>query len=298
MTRFQWENLEQFISLVNLLSLRNDGQLQPGKKRITKTSTSVGTTKLLGMARKTNSSNIFWTASRYPGEGVKTSLLVARNHGFQKLDVIFCGKLERLLADIGASVQEETDSSIREVKRTELWKELVCYNQPRLDKDANRLCTHLRVFKTSGSLDSILSYNDSECRTFCDDHRIGPYSEATHEAYMKVVQERILEPDNILCSGDSTAKRRRLTECTHSIRRMRSLWIFLLSFPKVSAGHRLLDIRSSDRLRSCYYMLVNAALKIPEFAQLTIVLVKNLRPRVCPSTLPPLTDAMKFFGGI
>ncbi|KIO03213.1 hypothetical protein M404DRAFT_1001487, partial [Pisolithus tinctorius Marx 270] len=82
--------------------------------------------------------------------------------------------------------------SIREVKRAELGKELVCYNQPRLDKDANRLRRHLRVFKTSGSLDSILSYYDSECRTFCDDRRIGPYSEATHEAYKKVVQERIL----------------------------------------------------------------------------------------------------------
>ncbi|KAI6146658.1 hypothetical protein BKA82DRAFT_1001487 [Pisolithus tinctorius] len=73
--------------------------------------------------------------------------------------------------------------SIREVKRAELGKELVWYNQPRLDQDANTLRRHLR---------HPFLY-DSECRTFCDDRRIRPYSEATHEAYMKVVQERILE---------------------------------------------------------------------------------------------------------
>ncbi|KIN99012.1 hypothetical protein M404DRAFT_822624 [Pisolithus tinctorius Marx 270] len=131
MTRFQWENLEHFISLVNLLSLCNDGQLQPGKKRITKTSTSVGTTRLLGKASKTNSSDIFWTglrrscretaagntfvaqhsSARHPGEGGKAPSLVTRNHGFQKRGVIFCCKLERLLADISASGQEETHST-------------------------------------------------------------------------------------------------------------------------------------------------------------------------------------------
>ncbi|KAI6102713.1 hypothetical protein EDD16DRAFT_228200 [Pisolithus croceorrhizus] len=325
MARFQWENPEQFIGLVNLLSLRNGGQLQPdnsdeaehrnidacrddlavweGKEDELKQQLLDRFAEILSRdkgGKYVCCVALHQSAGRHLTESVGISLLVARNHDFQKEDRIFCETLERLLAAIGAFVQGKTNSI--SAVMSELWEELMCYNQPRLDKDADLLRRHLRAFKASGSLDSIPPHNAlklpqdniSECRIFCDDHRIGPYSEATHEAYMRLIQERIRRLDDILCTGDSAVQRRFLVEYSYSILQMESLRIYLYSFPQVSAAHRFLsDIRSLGRLKSSYYMLVKAALNIPGFAQLSITLVKNFPPRLCPSTLPSLADVMK-----
>ncbi|KAI6037923.1 hypothetical protein EDC04DRAFT_2083362 [Pisolithus marmoratus] len=327
MARFQWEDFEQFIGLVNLLSLR-DGQFQPrnGNKEEYEDIDVCRDEQVVWegeedelkqhfldrfaeiMSRDKGgkcvcSAALQQSASRHPGEGVKISLLVARNHNFQKRDSIFCSTLERLLTAIAASVHGNTNN-VPAVKR-KLWEELVCYNQPRLDKGANRLRQHLRVFKASGSLDSVPPYctsklpqdSDSKCRTSCDDYGIGPYSEATHVDYMKLAQKHIFELDTVLCTGDRATQRRSLAEYTYSIRHMPFLWMFFNSCHKVSAGHRLLsDVYSLGRLKSCYYVLVNAALHIPGFARLSIVLVKNLLPRVCPTTLSPLAGMMKSLG--
>ncbi|KAI6137183.1 hypothetical protein F5141DRAFT_71953 [Pisolithus sp. B1] len=323
MARFQWENPEQFIGLVNLLSLRNGGQLQPsngdgerhhnivvcgedpavweGKEDELKQHFLDGFAEIMSRdkgGKYVSSAVLHLSTGRHPAEGVKASLLVARNGGFRKRDETFCSTLEGLLAAIGASVRGQTNSTL--AARRELWKELVCYNQPRLNEGANKLRKHLQMLKASGSLDDIPPYsarvelpqdNDSECRTFYSDCCIGSYSEATHVDHMKLAQKHIFELDTILRTGDKAT----LAEYSYHICRTTSLWIFLHSCLKVSAARVLLsDIRSLGRLKSCYYMLVNAALNIPGFAQLSIVFVKKLSPRVCPSTLPPVTDITKF----
>ncbi|KAI6146682.1 hypothetical protein BKA82DRAFT_4356100 [Pisolithus tinctorius] len=346
MAKFRLDNPEQFISLVNLLSLRNGGQLQPSKKEEEEhedndvcaddESTVWGgkedefKQRFLDrfaeiMSRDKGGEHVCCVALRESGdqrldEDVKISLLVARNANFKNLDENFRRRLEKLLATIGTSVSGQQngrlvllciqirldDSCILDIVavKNELWEELLCYNQPRLDFYADSLRANLKAFKAAGSLDSIPHYNprlpqndDSEHKIFCDDSCIGPYSEATHDDYMKLAQKHILELDAILCTGSRATQRRLLVERTYSIRHMTSLRIFINSCPKVSIGRGLLsDILFLGRLRSCYYTLMEAALNLPGFSGLSIIFVKSPPRRTCPATLPPLTDAIKFLG--
>ncbi|KAI6138605.1 hypothetical protein BKA82DRAFT_4234313 [Pisolithus tinctorius] len=329
MAKFEWENLEQFISLTNLLSLRNGGQLRPGN---TSKDEDVGVDvgfnggnsdtgdskedelkeRFLDrfaeiMSRDKGGKHVCCVAlqesgDRHLDEDVRISLLVARNDTFNEQDTKFFRTLGRLLAAIGASVYDDTINP--HAIEQQLWVELVCYNQPRLGLYADSLHDNLKAFKAAGSQDSIPHYtpqpphnDDSEHTTFRDDSCIGPYSEATHDDYMKFAQKHILELDTILSAGDRATQQRLLAEHTYSIRHMKSLRIYIDSCPKASVGRRLLsDILFLGRLRSCYYTLVEAARNITGFARLSIVLVKNLPPRVCPATLPSLPDAMKYLG--
>lgn len=297
MAKFQWENLEQFISLTNLLSLRNGGQLGPGNMNrdegvevdddFDRGNSDTGDSKedelkqrFLDrfaeiMSRDKGGKHVCCVALRESGdrhldEDVNVSLLVARNDTFNEQDTKFCGILERLLAAIGASVYGETIGLL--VIKKELWEELVCYNQPRLGLYADSLRDNLKAFKASGSLDSIPPYRasyspqsgDLDLKTFCDCTSIGPYSEATHDAYMKLAQDHVRSLESILCTGDRATQRRLLAEHTHSIRHLESLRIYVNSCPKVSVGRRVLsDILFLGRLRSCYYTLVEGALNIP-----------------------------------
>ncbi|KAI6137198.1 hypothetical protein F5141DRAFT_1209526 [Pisolithus sp. B1] len=316
MAKFQLDNPKQFISLVNLLSLRNSGQLQPSNGEEVHEDDDVFGDKFKQrfldrfaemMSRDKGGKYVCCVALRESedkrlAEDIKTTLIVARNDDFNNTDEKFRSKLERLLSAIGASAYQDSNNiSAGE----ELWGEMLCYNQPRLDCYADSLCKSLKAFKAAGSLESIPPYysaqslrnDDSEHRTFCDDSSIGPYSEDTHVDYMKLAQKRILELDAMFRTGDRVARQRSLAEHTYSIRHMKSLRVFINSHSKASVRRRLLlDILFLGRLRSCYYTLVKAVLNIPGFAHLSIIFVKNLPRRVCPATLPSLADTMKFFG--
>ncbi|KAI5994592.1 hypothetical protein F5J12DRAFT_414151 [Pisolithus orientalis] len=321
MANFQWDNREQFISLIHLLSLRNGGQFEPNEDEADErveididihwNKHSVGDSKedklkqhfldrfAEMMSRKKGGKHVCCAAFRESGDrcldkDVKISLLVARNTNFGDLDRAFRSRLEGLLATIGASVHgEQYDTS---AVKEELWEELLCYNQPRLNFYAARLRDNLNAFKNAGSLASIPPYRIGST-TFCDNPGIGGYSADTHAVYMRLAQERILELDNILCSSDGAAQRRLLAEHTYSIRRMASLRILINSCPKASVGHKLLrDICFLGRLKSCLFTLVKGALCIPGFAQLSIILVENLQPRSLSCKLPPLVDAMRHLG--
>ncbi|KAI6138606.1 hypothetical protein BKA82DRAFT_4234318 [Pisolithus tinctorius] len=326
MAKFQLYNPEQFISLVNLLSLRNGGQLQPSNQEeeeheddeICGDDSTVWGGKedefkqrfldrfaeiMLRVKSRKHVCSVALRESRDQclNGDVKISLFVARDVNFEHVDEKFRRRLEKLLAAIGASVYEE-QNDISAVKQ-ELWEELLRFYQPRLDFYADRLRDNLKAFKAAGSLDSIPLYtpqpqsDHSEQRTFWDESCVGPYSEATHDDYMKLAQKHILELDTILCTGDRATQRRLLAEHTYSIRRAKSLRILINSCPNFSAGHRLLsDILFLGHLMSCYYTLVEAALNIPGFAHLSIIFVKSPAPRNCPAALPPLANAMEFFG--
>ncbi|KAI6000935.1 hypothetical protein EDC04DRAFT_3074700 [Pisolithus marmoratus] len=332
MAMFQWENVEQFIGLVTLLSMRNSGQVGPktGKEDEevhSNTDIDVGgddsdvrddmedelKQRFLDRFAEIMSNEkgdrhvavcsvaLRESGNRYPEGDVKVSLLVSRNRDFKSHDKSFFSTLERLLSTIGATVNEETNS-LPAIEK-ELWEELVHYNQLRLDYHEDKLRSNLQMFKAAGWMNSVPPYNtshtphagDSECRTFCDNCNIGLYSGATHDAYVKHAQGLICELDNILCSDDDRAAQRRLlAEYTYSIRHMKSLGIFLNS---ASVGRKLLaDICWLGRLRSCYYTLVEAALNVPGFSKLSIVPVKNLPRRACPSTFPALADVMRCLG--
>ncbi|KAI6137182.1 hypothetical protein F5141DRAFT_1209513 [Pisolithus sp. B1] len=333
MAKFWWKNVEDFIGLVNFLSMRNNGQIGPktGKEdedSHCNTNINVGggddsdvrdskgdewKQRFLDRFAEIMSNEkgdrhvavcsvaLRESGDRSPEGNVKVSLLVSRNQGFKLHDKKFLRTLERLLATISATAHKEI-SSLPAIKM-ELWEELVRYNQPRLNYYINTLCNNLQEFKAAGCMNRVPPYNashlpqdgDSGRRTFCDSRSIGPYSDVTHGAYMILSQERIRDLDNILCSPDDKATRHRLlAEYTYSIRHMKSLSIFLDSCPKAFVGRKLLsDIHWLGRLRSCFYTLVEAALNIPGFSELSIIPVENLPPRVCPSALPPLVDVMR-----
>ncbi|KAI6105127.1 hypothetical protein EDD16DRAFT_1633679 [Pisolithus croceorrhizus] len=332
MAKFQWKNVENFIGLVNFLSMRNNGQIGPkiGKEdedSHCNTNTNVGgddshfrgsrgdelKQRFLDRFAEMMSNDkgdrhvavcsvaLRESGDRRPEGHVKVSLLVSRNQDFGSRDKKFFSTLETLLATISATVHE--GSSSLPAIQMELWEELVRYNQHRLDYYIDTLRNNLQEIKASGCMNRVPPYNvslspqdgDSERRTFCDSCSIGPYSDATHGAYMRLSQERICALDSILCSPcDRATQRRLLAEYAYSIRHMKSLSVFLDSCPRVFVGRKLLsDIHWLGRLRSCFYTLVEAALNIPGFSELSIVPVQNLSPRVCPSTLPTLADVMR-----
>ncbi|KAI6000927.1 hypothetical protein EDC04DRAFT_2584061 [Pisolithus marmoratus] len=287
MAKFRLDNPKQFVSLVNLLSLRNRSQLYPSsgeeehehnyicedvgdefKQRFLDRFAEM-------MSREKGGKYVCCVAfcesgSQFLDGDVDISLMIARNIDFDSVDERFRNRLEWLLAAIAAeSIYEES------LIKKELWEELLWYNQPRLDCYADSLCNNLKTFKAAGSLHNI--------------------PQDTHADYMRLAQNHIFALDGILRTGDKVTRRRLLAEHTHSIRNMKSLRIFIDSCPKVSVGNGLLsDILFLARLRSCYYTLLEAALNTPEFARLSIIFVKNHPPRICPATLPSLADAMKY----
>ncbi|KAI6152986.1 hypothetical protein BKA82DRAFT_3970184 [Pisolithus tinctorius] len=144
MAIFQWENIEQFIGLVNLLSLRNGGQVGPktGKEEeevqcSTNTEVSGGESDVRESKEdelKRRFLDKFAEAisndkgdrhvavcsvalresrgDRCPDGNVKVSLLVSRNQDFEQEDKNFFGTLERLLAAIGATVSEQISTGM------------------------------------------------------------------------------------------------------------------------------------------------------------------------------------------
>ncbi|KAI6100475.1 hypothetical protein EDD16DRAFT_466218 [Pisolithus croceorrhizus] len=323
MAKFRWKNHKQFISLVNMLSLRNGGQFGPnddGEDEEVEVDTSIhGNEPSVGdskadkfkqhfldsfaeiMSRDKGGKHVSCVALRGSGDrnfgkDVKISLLVARNIAFNEQDTKFCSTFERLLAAIGLPVIEK-----------ELREELVCYNQPRTDHYADSLRKNPKAFPNAGSLDSTPTHRvsqpledvNAEPTTSCDDPDIGPYSADTHDACMTFAQGCILEFDSILRSDDGPAWRSQLAERAYAIRRMRSPQILIHSCSKASVGHKLLkDILFLGRLESCLRTIMEAAQRLPGFAQLSIVLVENLEPRTLSCKLPPLTDAMQRLGHI
>ena len=134
---FRWENVEQFISLVNLLSLRNGGQLGSGSaekdEEIHITDSDVGEDdgseanaggedglkhRFLDrfaevMSRDKGGKHVSCAAIResqdqHTEDSVRVSLLVARNEAFGDHDQTFFSTVEKLLSIIGASVFAKT----------------------------------------------------------------------------------------------------------------------------------------------------------------------------------------------
>ncbi|KAI6137193.1 hypothetical protein F5141DRAFT_72626 [Pisolithus sp. B1] len=302
MAKFRLDNPEQFSSIVNLLSLRNDSQFQPRNEEecedITACEDKGDEIKQRFLDRFAEMMSIekdgkyvccvaFRKSDRTVEEDDKLSLIVARNADLDETDKKFLSRVEVLLTAIGASVYKESNS-ISVVK--ELWEELLRYNQPHLDRYAESLRNNLEALKAAGALDSVPAYYTP---------KLPQNDDSKHRKNFDVssIQKRILELDTILCTGDRATRWRLLAEHTYSICRMKSLRIFINSHSKASVWHGLLsDVLFLGRLRPCHYTLVEGALNIPGFAHLSIILVKNLPRRVRPITLPPLADAMKFLG--
>lgn len=128
---FRWKNVEQFISLVNLLSLRNGGQLGSGSAEkdedthIADSDVSENDEANAGgedglkhrfldrfaevMSRDKGGKHVSCVAlrdsqDRHTEDGVRVSLLVARNEAFGDHDQTFFSTVEKLLSIIGASV--------------------------------------------------------------------------------------------------------------------------------------------------------------------------------------------------
>ncbi|KAG6328865.1 hypothetical protein ID866_10224 [Astraeus odoratus] len=330
---FRWENVEQFISLVNLLILRNASQLGPsnGKENDeapevaddgarSSASSAGGEDELKQrfldrfaevMSPDKGGKHVCCVALRESGdrrveENVRISLLVARNNtcsDFSDDDLKFCRTVEKLLRAIATSVDEKIENL--DAVKTVLWEELCRYNGPRLGHYANSLRKSIREFKHTGLLDHIPPYKsmrlpsstDGKPSTFCDDNGLGLYSKSTHDAYMKFSQNHIREFDRILTSGENLAQRALLAAKAYSLRHMSSLRLLVNSCSKTGLANKLMsDILFLGRLRSCYFTLMYGAQNIPGFRNLSVVVVQNTRPRICPSTLPSLTDAMNYLG--
>ncbi|KAL4069066.1 hypothetical protein J3A83DRAFT_3472439 [Scleroderma citrinum] len=325
---FRWENVQQFISLVNLLSLRNGGQL--GLSSASKVDEEIheadsdigdyGSDNSAGgdlkhrfldrfaevMSRDKGGKSVSCVALRESGdrhieEDVRVSLLVARNETFSDHDQKFFSTVEKLLSVIGASMLAKTGGTVKNA----LWEELLRYSAPRLDFYADTFKENLKSFKNSGFLNGIPPYkaaklplsSDTEARTFCDDTDIGAYSESTHDAYMRFAQDHIRELDDILHSGNRASQRRLLAEKAYSIRHMMSIRVLINSCSVSSLAQKLLsDILFLGRLMSCYFTLMAGAESIPGFCRLSIVLVKTPAPRISPPTLLPLGETMKCLG--
>ncbi|KAG6328330.1 hypothetical protein ID866_10759, partial [Astraeus odoratus] len=327
-TPFHWGNAEQFISLFNLLSLRNGGQLGSRNREddevpevsddgIHSSASSIGGEDELKqrfldrfaevMSCDKGGKYVCCVALRESGdqhaeEDVTISLLVARNSTFSDEDVKFCRTVEMLLRAIAASVYKRTEDF--DAVKTALWKELLHYDGPRMDHYVNNLRKNLEAFKHTGLLDGLPPYestwrsslNDDKPSTFCDDNGLGSYSRSTHDAYMRFAQNHIADFHHILSSGDQVVQRTLLADKAYSLRHMSSLKLLVSYCPRNDLADNLIaDIHFLGRLRSCYGTLIDGAQNIPGFTNLSVILVRNAPP-IRPSTLPPLTDAMECLG--
>ncbi|KAL4071162.1 hypothetical protein V8B97DRAFT_2024051 [Scleroderma yunnanense] len=220
-SNFHWEDIEQFISLVNLLSLHNGSQLS--------LSSAGEEDKQIHI---TGSSDMGGDNSSETNTDVKVSLLVMHNKVFGDCDQGFFSSVKKLLLAIGASVFAKTKVEWGQLKagivdlktvKDALWEELLHYNTPHLDYYVNTLKRNLKSFKSSRFLNNIPPYNttllsllgsDTDARTFCNDTDIGTYSENTHNTYMRFAQDHIQDLDSILLS---------INKKSYSIRHMMSI---------------------------------------------------------------------------
>ncbi|KAI5997799.1 hypothetical protein F5J12DRAFT_329143 [Pisolithus orientalis] len=131
---------------------------------------------------------------------------------------------------------------------------------------------------------------------FCDSNEIGPYSKATHNAYMQFAQAHLRELLDVFSFGDRAVQRCLLAERAYFIRHMYSVRIFINASCNDLGSRLLSDIDFLGRLRSCYYTLVEAAETIPGFANLSIMLVDKPASHNLPPALPSLDDLFKWLG--
>ncbi|KAI6137113.1 hypothetical protein F5141DRAFT_69396 [Pisolithus sp. B1] len=113
-------------------------------------------------------------------DGVKVTLLVARNDVFEGVDYNFCNEIERLLAALGASARKHT--KLRSCGRKSTWASMLHYNEPHLEQYTLDLQRSVLAFADSGYLDRIPPYhlarpvsNHLVVETFCDSNAIGSY---------------------------------------------------------------------------------------------------------------------------
>ncbi|KAI6020960.1 hypothetical protein BKA83DRAFT_1447902 [Pisolithus microcarpus] len=324
---FRWEDAEVFASLANLLSLRQGACLGPTERgnKDTQHATANGAPACARdtlkrrfldsfakvMSRSKGGKCVACVALRESRnvdleepDGVKVTLLVARNEVFEDVDFIFCNEIERLLAALGASACKHTKDPVVEKA---LWEAMLHYNGPRLKQYALDLQRSVLAFAGRGYLDRIPSYHLAQpvsnrlgIATFCDSDAIGSYCRATHDAYMRFAQAHLREFCNILSFGDRVVGRRhdRLTKKAHSIRHMKSIQIFIEAscndwdpIPKLLSSIQLLG-----RLKSCYHTLVEAAETIPGFANLSIRLVNRPPSHKFLRNLPSLASLFTWLG--
>ena len=131
MGNFRWANVEKFISLVNLLSMRNGGQVVPSTRKEDEEDDasweddSTAQLHLSGredelkqkfldrfaelLSRDKGGKYVCCVALRESGsqnidDDAKVSLLVTRNKAFEGLDRKFCGAVQKLLTTLSESV--------------------------------------------------------------------------------------------------------------------------------------------------------------------------------------------------
>ncbi|KAI6133803.1 hypothetical protein EV401DRAFT_1575486 [Pisolithus croceorrhizus] len=317
---FRWEDAEVFASLANLLSLRKGACLGPTERGEEDTEDDMNSAHACDgddlkrrfldsfakvMSRSKGGECVACVALRESGnvdleepDGVKVTLLVARNEAFGNDDCNFCNKVEKLLAAFGAP--ERTYMKNPAVEKA-LWEEILHYNEPRLEQYASNFQESVLAFARSGYLDGIPPYylaravSDRQgVGTFCDSNEIGPYCEATHNAYMRFAQAHIRELCDIFSLSDGAARRHLLAEKAYSIRHLESVRIFIGASCNDVDPTLLSDIHFLGRLKSCYHTLVEAAETIPGFANLSIMLVDKPPSHKLPPILPSLDGLFKW----
>ncbi|KAI5983585.1 hypothetical protein EDD15DRAFT_1859279 [Pisolithus albus] len=313
---FQWEDAEMFASLANLLALRKEACFGPTERGDEDTEDDMDSAHARAgddlrrrfldsfakmMSRSKGGKYVACVALRESRDvdleepdGVKVTLLTARNGAFEDVDYIFCNEIERLLAALGASARKHTKDPVAEKA---LWEAMLQYNEPRLKQYAAALKRSVLAFAGGGYLDRIPPYHLAQpasnrlgVAAFCDSEAIGSYCWATHVAYMQFAQAHIRQFLNILSSGDRGERSRLLAEKAHSIRRMKSVLIFIQASCDDSdlIQQLLSDIQFMGRLRSGYHTLVAAAETIPGFVNLSIRLVNKPPRHQFLQILPPL----------
>ncbi|KAI6165435.1 hypothetical protein EDD17DRAFT_229417 [Pisolithus thermaeus] len=318
---FRWEDAEMFTSLANLLSLR-DGECPGPTERggedaeddiaLASARDDLKRRFLDSFAKVMSCSKggkyvacVALRESRMEEpNGIKVTLLVARNKACGERDRRFCSEVEDLLAALGASAREHAKDPVVEKA---LWEAMLHYNEPRLGRYASDLYRDVLAFVECGYLGRIPPYHLAQpvsnrlgTATFCDNDAIGSYCWATHEAYMRFAQDHIRELLNILSCSDRVLGRRhdRLAEKAHSIRHMKYVQIFIeASCGDLELVPQLLpNIQFLGRLKSCYHTLVEAAETIPGFANLSIRFVNKPPSHKFQRNLPSLGSLFDWLG--
>ncbi|KAL6307475.1 hypothetical protein BKA93DRAFT_893568 [Sparassis latifolia] len=318
MAPFLWNDEEQFIALVNLLSLRNGGQLDAGSGEddVLNHSDEVdiddGDTvhpHLMSgvdddcLKRKVLDRMAEVASRDKGGRQVSCAILqekddaitiyLSRNEGFDKTDKDFFKKTEKLLAAICTQTNEDAQPA-----QDALWKRMLQYNEPRLEQYVRSLRENLRSFRgrDSGTIPSwsVTLEHDGDV---VDDNQLGPYTEQTHESYMAFARKKLDELSDIVESPNKRTPadtRRLLVEKSHSMRHLSSVKIFIKACSSTSLANKLLsDILFLGRLRSAYLTFIDAAHNIAAFTSTSIVLVVAPKPRAPPLRPHPLADVFK-----
>ncbi|KIK10644.1 hypothetical protein PISMIDRAFT_690907, partial [Pisolithus microcarpus 441] len=196
---FRWEDAEMFASLANLLSLRKEACFGPTERGDEDTEDDMDSAHARAggdlkrrfldsfakvMSRSRGGKCVACVALRESGDvdleepdGVKVTLLIARNGAFEDVDYIFCNEIERLLAALGASARKHTKDPVAEKA---LWEAMLHYNEPRLKQYAAALKRSVLAFADCGYLDRIPPYHLAQPASnrlgvgaFCDSDAIG-----------------------------------------------------------------------------------------------------------------------------